>query len=120
MFQSCIPCLVLPIPTHHLRLFVGSLFLIHLQPSNLLAREDWLQAREDFHAASGQLRVLDERIRQDSLLRDNQLQSLDENIRNIKKSLSFRPSCRGPFRVHRCGPVDTALCKVRMQLRLVS
>lgn len=60
-----------------------------LYRKDLLAREDWLQAREDFHAASGQLRVLDERIRQDSLLRDNQLQSLDENIRNIKKSLSL-------------------------------
>lgn len=59
----------------------------HLYQKNLLAREDYLQAREDYNAASEQLGVLDERIRQDKLLRDNQLQSLNENIRNIKKSL---------------------------------
>ncbi len=58
-----------------------------LYQKNLLAREDYLQAREDYNAASEQLEVLDERIRQDKLLRDNQLQSLNENIRNIKKSL---------------------------------
>ena len=59
----------------------------HLYQKNLLAREDYLQAKEDYNAASEQLNVLDERIRQDKLLRDNQLQSLNENIRNIKKSL---------------------------------
>lgn len=59
----------------------------HLYQKNLLAREDYLQAREDYNAASEQLGVLDKRIRQDKLLRDNQLQSLNENIRNIKKSL---------------------------------
>ena len=58
-----------------------------LYQKNLLAHEDYLQAREDYNAASEQLEVLDERIRQDKLLRDNQLQSLNENIRNIKKSL---------------------------------
>lgn len=59
----------------------------HLYQKNLLAREDYLQAQEDYNSASEQLKVLDERIRQDILLRDNQLQSLNENIRNIKKSL---------------------------------
>lgn len=59
----------------------------HLYQKNLLAREDYLQAKEDYNAASEQLNVLDERIRQDKLLRDNQLQSLNENIQNIKKSL---------------------------------
>ena len=58
-----------------------------LYQKNLLAREDYLQAKEDYNAASEQLNVLDERIRQDKLLRDNQLQSLNENIQNIKKSL---------------------------------
>lgn len=58
-----------------------------LYKKNLLSREDYLQAQEDYHAASEQMNVLDERIRQDVLLRDNQLQSLNENIRNIKQSL---------------------------------
>lgn len=58
-----------------------------LYKKNLLAREDYLQAREDYEAAHGQLAVVDERIKQDDLFRTSQLQSLDENIRNMKKSL---------------------------------
>lgn len=58
-----------------------------LYRKELVSREDYLQAREDYRAALEQLGVVDERIRQDSLLRDNQLQSLNENIRNMKKSL---------------------------------
>lgn len=54
---------------------------------NLLAREDYLSAREDYEAAVSQLKVVDERIRQDDLFRSSQLKSLDENILNMKRSL---------------------------------
>ena len=60
-----------------------------LYKKNLLAREDYLQAKEDYEAALGQLAVVDERIEQDDLFRSSQLQSLDENIRNMKKSLAL-------------------------------
>ena len=60
-----------------------------LYKKNLLAREDYLQAEEDYEAALGQLAVVDERIKQDDLFRSSQLQSLDENIRNMKKSLAL-------------------------------
>lgn len=60
-----------------------------LYKKNLLAREDYLQAEEDYEAALGQLAVVDERIEQDDLFRSSQLQSLDENIRNMKKSLAL-------------------------------
>lgn len=59
----------------------------HLYEKNILSHEDYLQAQEDYNSASEQIKVLDERIRQDIQLRGNQLQSLTENIQNIKKSL---------------------------------
>ena len=54
-----------------------------------LAREDFLLAKEDYESARDQLVVLDQRIRQDDLFRSSQLESLDENIRNMKRSLSL-------------------------------
>ncbi len=60
-----------------------------LYKKNLLAREDFLLAKEDYESARDQLVVLDQRIRQDDLFRSSQLESLDENIRNMKRSLSL-------------------------------
>jgi len=60
-----------------------------LYNKQLLAREDFLQAKEDYESARDQLVVLDQRIRQDDLFRSSQLESLDENIRNMKRSLSL-------------------------------
>lgn len=53
----------------------------------LIAREDFRLAREEYNAAREQLDVIDERIRQDSVFRRSQISSLDENIRNMKRSL---------------------------------
>lgn len=58
-----------------------------LYDKQLVAREDYLQAREDYESARDQLVVLDQRIQQDDLFRSSQLESLDENIRNMKRSL---------------------------------
>ena len=55
----------------------------------LIAREDFIQAREEYAAAKEQLAVIDERIRQDNIFRESQITSLDENIRNMKRSLSL-------------------------------
>lgn len=54
---------------------------------SLLAREEYLSAKEDYETAVSQLKVVDERIRQDDLFRSSQLKSLDENILNMKRSL---------------------------------
>ena len=40
-------------------------------------------------AAKEQLAVIDERIRQDNIFRESQISSLDENIRNMKRSLTL-------------------------------
>ena len=60
-----------------------------LYNKQLLAREDYLQAKEDYDAARDQLDVVDQSIKQDELLRSSQLESLDENIRNMKRSLAL-------------------------------
>lgn len=58
-----------------------------LADEELIAREDFRLAREEYDAARQQLDVIDERIRQDSVFRESQISSLDENIRNMKRSL---------------------------------
>lgn len=60
-----------------------------LVEEQLIAREDFQQASEEYDAVCAQLSVLDERIRQDSLFRLTQISSLDENIMNMKRSLAL-------------------------------
>ena len=60
-----------------------------LVEEQLIAREDFRQAEEEYEAAKEQLAVIDERIRQDNIFRESQISSLDENIRNMKRSLTL-------------------------------
>ena len=85
-----------------------------LYKKNLLSREDYLQAQEDYEAALGQLTVVDERIEQDDLFRSSQLQSLDENIRNMKKSLSLVRERLENLKVK--APVDGQLGNLEAQI----
>ena len=55
----------------------------------LIAEEDYRLAKEEYDAAKEQLDVIDERIRQDNIFRESQVNSLDENIRNMKQSLAL-------------------------------
>lgn len=55
----------------------------------LIAQEDYRLAKEEYDAAKEQLEVIDERIRQDNIFRESQVNSLDENIRNMKRSLAL-------------------------------
>ena len=57
-----------------------------LQPSGQICPHLLLRVPE---SARDQLVGLDQRIRQDDLFRSSQLESLDENIRNMKRSLSL-------------------------------
>jgi len=60
-----------------------------LVDEQLVAKEDFRQAEEEYIAAKEQLSVIDERIRQDNIFRESQIGSLDENIRNMKRSLAL-------------------------------
>ncbi len=86
----------------------------HLYEKNLSSREDYLQAQEDYNSASEQIKVLDERIRQDTQLRGNQLQSLTENIQNIKKSLSLVRERLENLKIK--APVDGLLGNIEAQI----
>ena len=85
-----------------------------LYKKELLAREDYLQAKEDYEAARGQLDVIDERIRQDDLFRSSQLESLDENIRNMKRSLALVRERLENLKVK--APVDGQLGNLEAQI----
>lgn len=85
-----------------------------LYNKKLLAREDHLQAKEDYEAARSQLAVVDERIRQDDLFRSSQLRSLDENIRNMKKSLALVRERLENLKVK--APVDGQLGNLEAQI----
>ena len=88
-----------------------------LYKKNLLACEDYLQAEEDYEAALGQLAVVDERIEQDDLFRSSQLQSLDENIRNMKKSLALEAQIgQSIAQGERIGQVITPELKVEAKI----
>lgn len=55
----------------------------------LIAAENYRLAKEEYDAAKEQLDVVDDRICQDNIFRENQISSLDENIRNMKRSLAL-------------------------------
>lgn len=55
----------------------------------LVAKEEYLQAQEAYALAEEQLKVVDERIVQDERFREMQVKSLDENIGNMKRSLTL-------------------------------
>lgn len=81
---------------------------------NLLSREDYLLAKEDYEAAVGQLDVVDQRIRQDDLFRSSQLESLDENIQNMKRSLTLVRERLENLKVK--APVDGQLGNLEAQI----
>lgn len=58
-----------------------------LYKEELVSREEYLSAKEDYENALQQLRVIDKRIEQEDLFRATQIESLDENILNMKRSL---------------------------------
>lgn len=60
-----------------------------LMEEQLIAKEDYRLAKEEYEAAKEQLEVIDERIYQDNIFRENQINSLDENIRHMKRSLAL-------------------------------
>lgn len=85
-----------------------------LYRQGLIAREVYLQAEEEYQAASAQLQVLDERIEQDTRLRRSQLQSLHENIRNIRQSLWLVRERLENLKVK--APVDGQLGNIEAQI----
>lgn len=85
-----------------------------LYAKGLIAKEEYISAKEDYEAAVNQLRVVDERIHKDDLFRSSQLQSLDENILNMKRSLKLVRERLENLKVK--APVDGQLGNLEAQI----
>lgn len=85
-----------------------------LYGKGLIAKEEYISAREDYETAVNQLRVVDERIHKDDLFRSSQLQSLDENILNMKRSLKLVRERLENLKVK--APVDGQLGNLEAQI----
>lgn len=85
-----------------------------LYAKRLIAREEYLQAQENHALAVEQLKVVDERIRQDEQFRQQQVRSLDENIANMKRSLELVRERLENLKIK--APVDGQLGNLNAQL----
>ena len=84
----------------------------------LIAEEDYRLAKEEYDAAKEQLDVIDERIRQDNIFRESQVNSLDENIRNMKQSLALVRERIENLKVK--APIDGQVGNLDAQIGLLS
>lgn len=85
-----------------------------LYAKRLIAREEYLQAQENYALAVEQLKVVDERIRQDEQFRQQQVRSLDENIAKMKRSLELVRERLENLKIK--APVDGQLGNLNAQL----
>ena len=60
-----------------------------LYRSNLIAREDWLQSKEDYELAAKKRELNIERQVQDSLYRTVQIEQMEENLANMKRNMQL-------------------------------
>lgn len=60
-----------------------------LYRSQLIAREEWLQAKEEYELAEKQRELNIERQRQDSLYRSVQIEQMEDNLDNMKRNMQL-------------------------------
>lgn len=60
-----------------------------LYASRLIAREEWLQAKEDYELAEKQRELNIERQIQDSLYRSVQIEQMEENLENMRRNMQL-------------------------------
>ncbi len=60
-----------------------------LYRSQLIAREEWLQSKEDYELAENLRQLNIERQRQDSLYRTVQIEQMEENLENMKRNMQL-------------------------------
>lgn len=58
-----------------------------LYDENLIPREEYLQTKEEYDLARNNLNLIVERQKQDSLLRTNQVEQMNENLDNMRKNV---------------------------------
>ena len=60
-----------------------------LYRSQLIAREEWLQAKEEYELAEKQRELNIERQKQDSLYRSVQIEQMEDNLDNMKRNMQL-------------------------------
>ena len=60
-----------------------------LYQSNLIAREEWLQSKEDYELAAKKRELNIERQVQDSLYRTVQIEQMEDNLENMKRNMQL-------------------------------
>lgn len=75
-----------------------------LYRSNLIAREDWLQSKEDYELAAKKRELNIERQVQDSLYRTVQIEQMEENLANMKRNMELIRQRIGNLQVK--SPID--------------
>lgn len=75
-----------------------------LYRSNLIAREDWLQSKEDYELAAKKRELNIERQMQDSLYRTVQIEQMEENLANMKRNMELIRQRIGNLQVK--SPID--------------
>ena len=75
-----------------------------LYRSNLIAREEWLQSKEDYELAAKKRELNIERQVQDSLYRTVQIEQMEENLANMKRNMELIRQRIGNLQVK--SPID--------------
>lgn len=75
-----------------------------LYRNNLIAREDWLQSKEDYELAAKKRELNIERQVQDSLYRTVQIEQMEDNLANMKRNMQLIRERIGNLQVK--SPID--------------
>ncbi len=75
-----------------------------LYRNNLIAREDWLQSKEDYELAAKKRELNIERQIQDSLYRTVQIEQMEDNLANMKRNMELIRQRIGNLQVK--SPID--------------
>ena len=75
-----------------------------LYRNNLIAREDWLQSKEDYELAAKKRELNIERQVQDSLYRTVQIEQMEDNLANMKRNMELIRQRIGNLQVK--SPID--------------
>lgn len=75
-----------------------------LYRSNLIAREEWLQSKEDYELAAKKRELNIERQVQDSLYRTVQIEQMEDNLANMKRNMELIRQRIGNLQVK--SPID--------------
>lgn len=78
-----------------------------LYGEDLVSREEYLKAKEDYELALEKRKLVSERLRQDSIYRSIQIRQLEDDLENMRRSLSLIRERRDKLTV--CAPLDGEL-----------